>query len=97
MDNVMEVCLDRIALEGRPDFEREIFEKMTDTVKIKNHLINRGSITGAEAYRLYGIYRLADVIYKLRHKKEPHMDIQMEMVYGRDRWGQPVQYGRYYI
>lgn len=77
--------------------DEEIIATMPDTVKIRNHLLNIGSITSQEAWRLYGITRLADVIYKLRYKKEPKMDIKTEMVYDRDRYGQPCQFGRYYI
>ena len=77
--------------------EAEIIARMPDTVKIRNHLLVYGSITSLEAWQKYGISRLSAVIYKLRYKKDPPMEIKTEMVYGRDRYGDPVQYGRYYI
>ena len=72
-------------------------EMMPETTKIRNHLINHGSITQAEATRLYGITRLAAVIYKLRYRIEPLMDIKMVMCYGKNRFGKQIQYGKYYI
>lgn len=74
----------------------QILAKMPDTVKVKNHLLIFGSITSQEAWRNYGITRLAAVIYKLR-KRDDTLDIKMRMVYGRDRYDQPAQYGVYYI
>lgn len=81
----------------RPLEDEEIIAKMPQTVKIRNHLYRYGSITDAQARDLYGISRLADVVYKLRRKKEPLMDIKTYMVYGRNRYGRPTQYARYYI
>lgn len=77
--------------------DEEVIATMPDTVKVRNHLIRNGSITSQEAWQRYGITRLSAVIFKLRKKIEPLMDIKTEMVYGRDRYGQPCQYGRYYI
>ena len=77
--------------------DQQIIAKMPQTVKIRNHLIRYGSITSQEAWRLYNITRLSDVVYKLKYKKEPRMDIKTEMVYERDRFGNPIQYARYYI
>ena len=71
--------------------------KITQHTKVRNHLIRFGSITDAQARDFYGISRLADVIYKLRYKIEPHMMIETEMVYGRNRFGCPVQYGKYIL
>lgn len=81
----------------RPIEDEEIIARMPQTVKIRNHLIRYGSITSQEAWRLYNITRLADVVYKLRYKREPVMDIKREMIYGRDRFGNPIQYAKYYI
>lgn len=77
--------------------DEQIIATMPQTVKIRNHLYRYGSITDAQARDLYGITRLADVVYKLRYKKYPLMDIKTDMVYGRNRYGRPTQYARYYI
>lgn len=75
--------------------DNQVISMMPDTTKIRNHLLTEGHITSLEAIALYGITRLSAVIYKLRHKIEPRMDIRTVMEYGRDRYGQPVQYGVY--
>ena len=78
--------------------ERELIAMVPDTTKVRNHLLRYGSITDAEAREYYGISRLSAVIYKLRHKEHPYMDIQTVMYYDEtDRWGQPSQYGRYFL
>lgn len=41
---------------------------MKQTEIIKQHLEKHGHITGREAYEKYGIYRLSEVIRKLRCK-----------------------------
>ena len=69
--------------------------KIPQTTKVRNHLIRFGSITDAQARDFYGISRLSGVIYKLRYKIEPLMHIETDMVYGRNRFGRPVQYGKY--
>ena len=85
----MDAVVDVRALE-----DEEIIARMPDTVKVKNHLMRFGKITSIEAFKMYGITRLADVIYKLRKRGE---EIKTEMVYGRDRYGDPTQYGVYYL
>lgn len=42
----------------------------TQQAKILNHLRTRGKITSVEAIGLYGVTRLADVVFKL--KKRDH-------------------------
>ena len=80
------------------DFETAKIENLIpETTKIRNHLERYGHITQAEATRLYGITRLAAVIYKLRYKIKPYMDIGMVMRYGQNRFGKQVQYGEYFI
>ena len=81
----------------RPLEDEAIIAKMPQTVKIRNHLIRYGSITSQEAWRLYNITRLSDVVYKLKYKRHPLMDIKTEMIYERDQFGNPIQYGKYYI
>ena len=75
--------------------EDEIIATMPQTVKVRNHLLRNVSITSQEAWRLYNITRLSDGIYKLRFKRHPLMDIETDMQYERDRYNQPIQYGRY--
>ena len=80
------------------DFETEKAENLLpETTKVRNHLEKYGSITQAEANSLYGITRLSAVVYKLRYKIEPYMNIKMIMRYGKNRFGKQVQYGEYYI
>lgn len=81
----------------KPLEDEAIIAKMPQTVKIRNHLIRYGSITSQEAWRLYNITRLSDVVYKLKYKRHPLMDIKTEMIYERDKFGNPIQYGKYYI
>lgn len=78
--------------------EIEALASMSDLTKVRNHLIRYGSITDAEARHYYGISRLSSVIFRLRNKQHPLMDIVTEMNYDeKDRFGQPSQYGRYYL
>ena len=80
------------------DFETaQAANLLPETTKVRNHLEQYGSITQAEATRLYGITRLSAIVYKLRYKIEPCMDIKMVMRYGKNRFGKNVQYGEYFI
>lgn len=45
-----------------------IAEKVPQRVPVLAHLKQHGTLTGAEAWRLYGIYRLSSVIERLRLK-----------------------------
>lgn len=58
---------------------------------VMKHL-KRRPITQAQAAELYGIWRLADVIYKLRNRGER---INTETVESRNRYGHTVSYARY--
>lgn len=89
--------METVTAEIRPIEDEEIIDRTLQTVKVRNHLYRYGSITDAQARELYSIARLADVIYKLRRKKEPLMDIKTFMVYGRNKYGRPTRYARYYI
>jgi len=79
------------------DYDTMTLMFLPETTKVRNHLEMYGSITQAEATRLYGITRLAAIIYKLRYKIHPLMDIKMVMRYGKNRYGKNVQYGEYFI
>lgn len=52
-------------------------KKKTQKEMVLEHLQNRGSITPLEALNIYGCFRLADVIYKL---KKDGWHIRTEMV-----------------
>lgn len=88
------VVVDGVRLD---EADLAILAAIPQTTKVRNHLIRFGIITDAQARDLYGISRLSGVIYKLRYKIEPYMKIRTEMVYGRNRFGQPVQYGKYIL
>ena len=75
--------------------DEQIIATMPQTVKVRNHLLRYGSITSQEAWRLYNITRLSDVVYKLKYKRHPLMDIVTDMQYERGQYNQPIQYGRY--
>ena len=68
-----------------------------ETTKIRNHLERYGSITSEEARRLYAITRLSAIIYKLRYKEEPYMNIITINRYGKNRYGKNVSYGEYFL
>ena len=89
--------MERMKTLVRPIEDEAIIAKMPQTVKIRNHLLRYGSITPQEAWRMYNITRLAAVVHELRHKRQPLMDIETEMVYTTDRFGNSVQYAKYHI
>ena len=78
-----------------PIEDMKILANMPQTVKVRNHLIRYGSITPQEAWREYGITRLADVVYKLKYKRHPLMDIGTLMIYYTDEYGRHRQYAKY--
>lgn len=77
--------------------DMETLELMSGPSVVRLHLLTYGSITSTEAIRLYGITRLSSVIYRLRHEKEPPMDIATTLTDGRTRFGQKSTYGIYSI
>lgn len=77
--------------------DEQILKSIPDTAKVKNHLLVKGRISSWEAIRLYGITRLSAVIYELRHKEEPPMDIRNEWKTGEDRFGQHTRWVEYFI
>jgi len=91
----MEVDTQKIKIKVLED--EQIIAKMPQTVKVRNHLLRYGSITSQEAWRLYGITRLSDVIYKLKYKRHPLMNIKTEMIYYTDEYGNHIQYGKYIL
>lgn len=65
---------------------------MNKTQKVKEHLLERGSITSWDAINLYGETRVSDVILKLRQKG---WDIRTIMVEFTDRYGNTGKYANY--
>ena len=56
------------------------------------HLNNYGSITPLDAFRDYGIMRLAAVIFNL---KEDGKNIESEMISSSNRFGEKVNFSEY--
>lgn len=67
---------------------------MTQNERILRHMRDYGSITQADAATEYGCYRLSARIYDL---KAAGHQIVKETVTGKNRYGEPTSYARYYI
>lgn len=65
---------------------------MKQTERIYRHLQDFGSITTLDAFRDYGITRLASRIWDL--KQEGH-HITKDFETGKNRYGESVSYARY--
>lgn len=65
---------------------------MTQHNLITAHIDTFGSITPFEAFTEYGITKLATRISELRRQG---VQIQGEMVEGKNRYGQPIRFMRY--
>lgn len=65
---------------------------MNQKERVLRHLADFGSITPKEAVAEYGIYRLADVIFRLK-KDGAHIVTHDES--GKNRYGEPTHYARY--
>ena len=52
--------------------------KQTKIDKVKQHLLTVGSITGKDAWLMYGYYRLSDGILKIR-RRNPNLTITTRM------------------
>ena len=63
----------------------------TQCAAVLKHL-KRRTITQAQAAELYGVWRLADVVYKLRGRGHP---IGTKMISDRNRYGHAVSFARY--
>lgn len=67
--------------------------RTTKTDMVAKHLINKGHITSWEAIEKFNLTRLGSVIFNLRQKRS--MDIHTELVHGKDKYGNAVQYAKY--
>jgi len=64
---------------------------MSKAKEIENHLLNGESITGLQAIKLYGVYRLSSVINRLRNRNIP---IEKTMITASDG---TTLFAKYYI
>ena len=62
--------------------------------RVLKWLQDKGSITQKEAIDEFGAYRLSALIYNLRQEG---YDITTETETGKNRWGDKVTWGRYYL
>lgn len=65
---------------------------MNKTQAILAHMQERGGITTFEAFSQYGATRLADIVYRLRHKGYEIETIEREQ---KDRYGTVVKFAEY--
>lgn len=64
------------------------------TERIYTHILAYGSITQAEAYQLYGCFRLASRICDLKRKG---YNIGKTMEQGKNRYGEDERHARYFL
>lgn len=67
---------------------------MTQIERVVRHIEDYGSITSLEAMREYGIMRLASRINDMRELGYP---IASHLEHGKNRYGEPTRYSRYYF
>lgn len=69
-------------------------EDMTQEKAVLNHLLTKGSLTQAQAVRLYGCYRLSARILNFR---KMGYTIATEYKTGKTRYGTKVNYANYIL
>lgn len=67
---------------------------MTKTQAVLDWLQTHASISSMEAIQNFGATRLSAIIFKLRERGH---DIETVMCEGRDRFGNPMRFARYYL
>lgn len=67
---------------------------MNKTQAVLQWLQSHASISSMEAIKEFGATRLSAIIFRLR---EQGYNIEMEWCEGRDRFGHPMRYGRYFL
>ena len=72
----------------------EICKRRGHKSKVLDYMKENGSITSYEAFKEFGITRLAAIIFRLREKG---YSIATLMVDGYNRDGNPVRYGKYIL
>ena len=68
---------------------------MTLKDRILRHLQDYGSITALECYKEYGTLRLGHYIWLLRRKE--NYNITDVTIKGKNRYGEPTHYKKYYL
>lgn len=69
--------------------------KITLQDRVLQYMKENGSITSWEAIREFGATRLSAIIYNLRYKEG--LNIISKNVNGKNRYGDPVSYARYFL
>jgi len=69
-------------------------KKMTQKQRVLRHLEEYGNIEPMLALREYGIYRLSDVILKLR---DMGYSIETKEIQTKNRFGEPARYAKYIL
>lgn len=70
-------------------------KRLTQDERVMWYIKKYGSITWLDAHRDLGVARLSAVIYNLVHlDEEPIASITEK---GKNRWGEPTHYSRYYL
>lgn len=82
------ICLKNLYYKG------VIMEKMTQEKAILQHLLTKGSLTQAQAVRLYGCYRLSAKILEFRKQG---YKIETEYKTGKTRYGTHTTYANYIL
>lgn len=67
---------------------------MNKTIKVKEHLLEKGTITSWEAIELYGATRLSAIIFNLRQRG---MNIGTRDKVFTDRYGTKSSFAEYYL
>lgn len=67
-------------------------KKITKSELIKKHLLKKKNITSWQAIELYGVTRLAAIIFELR---DANWDIITKTVSGKDRFGNQITFAKY--
>lgn len=67
-------------------------QHITQLQRVENHLKQNKSITSVEAFRLYGITRLSDIIFRLRKRG---LIITSENVRKPNRFGDKCNFAKY--
>ena len=67
---------------------------MNKTQDIKGFLLRGHTLTSAEAFRMFGSTRLADVVFRLRKQG---LNIVSKNITGKDRYGNRCDFCAYYI
>ncbi len=67
-------------------------KRLTQKDRVLRHLKDHGSIGPMDALGQYGIYRLADVILRLRKDGYRIQTVEQQ---SRNRYGEPTRFARY--